>query len=432
MPTTHIAVIGSGIAGLSCAHALAREHAVTLYEAAPRLGGHTHTVDVRVDGVTHPVDTGFLVFNQRTYPNLIRLFAELQVPMVPSDMSFSVSLPLANGRQLEWAGTSIDTVFAQRRNALSPKFLGMLRDLLRFNAHATRIALGQLSETGQSLGEFLERHRYTPQLRDWYLLPMAGAIWSCSPATMLDYPVATFIRFCHNHGLLQIGGRPQWFTVPGGARQYVDALAMHLPDVRVGEPVLAISRNHAVGKVLVRSRHAVAHYDQVVVATHSDQALRLLADADDDERRLLAAVAYQPNRAVLHTDTQLLPRQRKLWSSWNYASSSARTDDAALSVTYLLSRLQPLPFSRPLMVSLNPFIEPAADTVIGEFEYAHPVFDAAAIDAQRELPHIQGRNRVWFAGAWTGYGFHEDGLRSGLAVAAALRSGHADALPLAA
>ena len=430
----HIAVIGAGISGLGCAHALARDHAVTLYEAEPRLGGHTNTVEVTLGSVTHPVDTGFLVFNERTYPNLIRLFGELGVPTARSDMSFSVSLPLAGDRRLEWSGRSLDAVFAQRRNLVSPAFVGMLRDLLRFNAHATRIASGHTTDEALSLGQFLDRHAYGRPFREWYLLPMAGAIWSCQIETMLAYPAATFIRFCDNHGLLQVNDRPQWFTVPGGARQYVQAIAAGLDDVRLGDPVVAVARNRALGKVLVRSRHGVAHYDHVVLAGHSDQSQRILIDADGEERRLLGAVSYQPNRAVLHTDTRLLPANRKVWSSWNCMSDGADSTASrpALSVTYLLNKLQPLPFAEPLLVSLNPFVEPAADTVIAEFDYAHPVFDVAAIEAQRSLPLIQGRNRVWFAGAWTGFGFHEDGLKSGLAVAAALRSLPADRLPLAA
>jgi predicted NAD/FAD-binding protein len=429
-----IAVVGAGISGLGCAHALAADHDVTVYEAAPRLGGHTNTVDVCVDGITHPVDTGFLVFNERTYPNLIALLAALGIPTAKSDMSFSVSLPLPGGRQLEWSGTSLDAVFAQRRNLVTPAFLSMLRDLLRFNKEATRIALGQ-QHTGQlSLGAFLDEQRYGQPFRQWYLLPMAGAIWSCPLETMLAYPAATFIRFCHNHGLLQVNNRPQWFTVAGGARQYVQAIAAILPDVRVDDPVLEVTRNHALGKVVVKSRRGTASYDQVVLACHSDQSLRVLADATRDERAVLEAVGYQPNRAILHTDTRLLPAARKVWAAWNYQSDGGRSVATCpnLAVTYLLNMLQPLPFRSPVMVSLNPFIEPATEHVIAEFDYAHPIFDSAAIEAQRKLPQLQGRDQVWFAGAWTGYGFHEDGLKSGLAVADGIRAISGRRLPLAA
>ncbi len=414
-----IAVVGAGVSGLGCAHLLAREHAVTLYEAAPRLGGHTNTVDITIDGISHPVDTGFLVFNERTYPNLIRLLGELAVPTALSDMSFAVSVPVGDGgRMLEWSGASLDTVFAQRRNLASPRFLAMLRDLLRFNRQATAIAEGRESGDELSLGEFLDRNRYGQSFRQWYLLPMAGAIWSCPLATMLAYPAATFIRFCHNHGLLQVNDRPRWFTVAGGARQYVEKIAAGLTDIRAGEPVLEVTRQEGAHKVAVRTQRGVALYDQVVLASHSDQSLRVLTDADAAERSVLADVGYQANRAILHTDERLMPRSRKVWSAWSYLSAGGANPDVA--VTYLLNKLQPLPFKSPVFVSLNPLVQPRADKVLAEFDYAHPVFDQAAIAAQRRLPDVQGRRRVWFAGAWTGYGFHEDGLKSGLAVAEAL------------
>jgi predicted NAD/FAD-binding protein len=419
-----VAIVGSGIAGLGCAHALLaeRQHGIriTLFEAESRLGGHANTVDVHLDGVEHPVDTGFLVFNERTYPNLIGLFAELGVTTAKSDMSFAVSVPVVGGRKIEWAGTDLATVFAQRRNVASPRFLGMLADILRFNRQATRIAQG-LEVTGErSLGEFLDRHRYGENFRRWYLLPMAAAIWSCPMRTMLSYPLATFIRFCHNHGLLQVNDRPQWYTVAGGARQYVRRIADRLEDLRLGTPVLEVRRNEAAGKVNVRTARGVEAFDQVVLACHSDQSAALLADADAAERALLAGARYQPNRAVLHTDPRLMPRLREVWSSWNYMSNGAA--DPAVSVTYLLNKLQPLPFSTPLFVSLNPLVDPAPASVLAEFDYAHPIFDARMIEAQKRLPQVQGRRRVWLAGAWTGYGFHEDGLKSGLAVAGALAS----------
>lgn len=419
-----VAIVGSGIAGLGCAHALLaeRQHGVqvTLFEAERRLGGHTNTVDVRLDGVVHPVDTGFLVFNERTYPNLIRLFAELGVPTARSDMSFAVSVPTAGGRRIEWAGTDLASVFAQRSNLASPRFLGMLADILRFNRQATRIAQGVEAAGERTLGEFLDHHRYGESFRRWYLLPMAAAIWSCPMRTMLAYPLATFVRFCHNHGLLQVNDRPQWYTVAGGARQYVQRIAARLADLRVGTPVLQVRRNEAAGKVSVRTARGVEAFDHVVLACHGDQSARLLADADDAERRLLADARYQPNRAVLHTDPRLMPTLRSVWSSWNYLSDGEA--DPAVSVTYLLNKLQPLPFRTPVFVSLNPLVEPAPERVIAEFEYSHPIFDARMIEAQQRLPDVQGRRRVWLAGAWTGYGFHEDGLKSGLAVAGALAS----------
>jgi uncharacterized protein len=414
-----IAVIGSGISGLGCAHTLRQDAHISLYEAEPRLGGHTNTVDVTLDGMTYPVDTGFLVLNERTYPNLIRLLAELDVPTAKSDMSFAVSVNLGR-RRLEWSGTDLNGVFAQRRNLVSPRFLAMLRDILRFNEHATRIALGQEATDGAlSLGAFLDRNGYGAPFRNWYLLPMAAAIWSCPMATMLAYPVATFVRFCHNHGLLQVNDRPQWYTVKGGARQYVRRIAAGLHEVRTSDPVLEVRRDVASGRVVVRSRSGSALYDYVVLACHSDQAHRLLVDADPHERSVVGNVQYQPNRALLHTDARLMPESRRVWSSWNYMSDGGT--EPQVSVTYLLNKLQPLPFTTPLFVSLNPTIEPRADTVIAEFDYTHPVFDARAIEAQRRLPNVQGLRNVWFAGAWTGYGFHEDGLKSGLAVASAIQ-----------
>jgi len=414
-----IAVIGSGISGLGCAHALRSDARVTLYEAEPRLGGHTNTVDVTLDGMTYPVDTGFLVYNERTYPNLIRLFGELGVPTAKSDMSFAVSV-LHGRRRIEWSGTDLNGVFAQRRNLASPRFLAMLRDILRFNAQATRLANGQeAADPTLALGEFLDLHRYGEPFRQWYLLPMAAAIWSCPIETMLAYPVTTFVRFCHNHGLLQVNDRPQWFTVRGGARQYVRRIAAELHEVRTADPVIEVRRDAASRRVIVRSRSGSALFDHVVMACHSDQAQRLLVDADSGERGVISNVGYQPNRAVLHTDPRLMPVLRRVWSSWNYISDGAPTP--SVSVTYLLNKLQPLPFETPLLLSLNPTTEPQADSVIAEFDYTHPVFDRKAIEAQQRLPGVQGRRSVWFAGAWTGYGFHEDGLKSGLAVSAALR-----------
>ena len=414
-----IAIIGSGISGLGAAHALRDDARITLYESGLRLGGHTNTVDVTLDGVTAGVDTGFLVFIERTYPNLIRLFEELSIPTSKSDMSFAVSVAQGGERRLEWAGTDLNAVFAQRRNLLSPRFLGMVRDILRFNREATRIAQEPESDSALSLGEFLDRGRFGEAFRRWYLLPMAAAIWSCPMASMLAYPLATFARFCHNHGLLQVENRPQWWTVMGGARQYVRKIASRIPDVRLGEQVTAVRRDTVTGQVLVKSLHATERYDHVILACHSTDSLALLTDADADERAILESVKYQRNRAVLHTDIALMPRLQSVWSSWNYMSDGGAEPN--VSVTYLLNKLQPLPFTTPLMVSLNPVVEPDPGKVLAEFDYEHPVFDRAAIAAQGALADVQGRRQVWLAGAWTGYGFHEDGLKSGLRVAEAIR-----------
>ena len=418
-----VAVVGSGIAGLSTAHALRDDARVTLFEADRRFGGHAHTVDVTLGGVTHGVDTGFLVYNHRTYPQLVRLFDELQVETAPSEMSFSVQDP-ASG--LEWSGCNLNTVFAQRRNLVSPRFLGMLADILRFNKLATGIAVRQAEgELDEPIGDFLDRHRFGPAFRDGYFLPMIGCIWSCPTDQMLRFPVATMIRFCHNHGLIQVADRPQWHTVRGGSRQYVRRLLARQGDCRAGEPVRAVRRlppGEGQAGVMVVTDRGAERFDEVVLACHSDQALALLDDATADERAVLGAIRYHRNRAVLHTDATLLPRRRLAWAAWNYERAPDRArEDAAVCLHYLINRLQPLPWQQPVVVSLNPGREPDPQRVIGEYDYAHPVFDAAAIAAQRRLGQIQGRSHLWFAGAWTRYGFHEDGLMSGLAVADSLR-----------
>ncbi|MBA2673290.1 FAD-dependent oxidoreductase [Ramlibacter sp.] len=411
-----VAVVGGGIAGLAAAHALRGQAEVTLFEADTRFGGHAHTVDVTLDGVTHGVDTGFLVFNERTYPGLIRLFAQLGVATAASDMSFSVQVPGAFGnRPLEWSGSSLDTVFCQRGNLLRPRFLRMLRDLLRFNRLCTLLAeSGAELPLRESLADFLARERFGAEFRDWYLLPMAACIWSCPAAQMLRFPVGTLIRFCHNHGLLQVTGRPQWYTVRGGSRRYVDAIVAGLPDVRAGTPVRRIWRG-AQGVTLATDRGS-EYFDRVVLAAHSDQALAMLADAEPDEATVLSAIGYQTNRAVLHTDAGMLPANQRAWAAWNYESAPPGRR-GLVCLHYLINRLQPLPWQRPVIVSLNPVRPIAPQHVLAEFDYAHPVFDAAAMQAQAQLEGLQGRRHTWFCGAWTGYGFHEDGLVSGQAAA---------------
>ena len=421
-----IAVIGAGISGLSSAWQLSREgHQVSLYEAGAYFGGHANTVDIEIDGQRFGVDTGFLVFNHRTYPNLVRVFDELGVHTTASDMSFAVKMPIPQGkgnRVLEWAGSDLGTVFAQKRNLFSVRFWRMLKDILRFNRETTQLALtpGAMEET--PLGDFLDARGYSAEFRDWYLLPMAGCIWSCPTEQMLAFPLATFVRFCHNHGLIQISDRPQWHTVTGGSRHYVQKMTAAIQNKYLSTPVKSVSRIEVGGlqQVRVESAHGEQLYDHVVLATHSDQALALLQDASDAERKLLSAIGYQQNRAVLHTDARCLPERRSTWSAWNYESAGAA--ERRVCVHYLLNKLQPLPVTTPVIVSLNPISEPDPATVLGEFDYAHPVFDSAAIDAQNRLPALQGMRNVWFAGAWTGYGFHEDGLKSGLSVAAAIAS----------
>ncbi len=415
-----IAVIGSGISGLAAAHRLRGDARVTLFEAGSHFGGHTNTVDVSLPDangqtVTHGVDTGFLVFNERTYPGLIALFEELDVATARSDMSFSVQVPGAGalGRgMLEWSGTSLSAVFTQRLNLLRPRFWGMLRELMRFNRLCT--ALAEANEEvalRQPLGEFLDQHRFGAAFRDWYFLPMLGCIWSCPTEQMLRFPVATMVRFCHNHGLIQVSDRPQWWTVAGGARQYVTKLLQGL-DARLATPVQRIVRDAA--GVHIHTAKQTERFDAVVLAVHSDQALRLLAQPTTQERRVLGAIRYQPNRAVLHTDANVLPRRRSAWAAWNYErASSTQHETSRVCLHYWLNRLQPLPFAQTVVVSLNP-VQPIAESkVLAEFDYDHPVFDLPAITAQAEVPALQGMQNTWFCGAWTGYGFHEDGLQSG-------------------
>ena len=410
-----IAVVGAGISGLASAWLLSQRHDVTLYEAGTYLGGHTNTVDVTVEGISHPVDTGFLVFNQHTYPNLTAMLDHLQVDSVATDMSFAVSLDQPD---LEWAGSNLGTVFGQKRNLIRPHFWRMLADILRFNRQSVAWLLTH-PEGGVTLREFLRAGSYSKAFADWYLLPMAAAIWSCPAGQVLDYPLATFVRFCRNHGLLQVFGRPQWRSIVGGGREYVRKLSDGIGHVRLNTPVRLVCRVEF--GVLVETSEDCRLFDEVVLACHSDQALALLgAGASADERRLLGAIRYQPNRAVLHTDPRLLPRDRALWSAWNYQAASDESGAAPVGVSYLINRLQPLPFDTPVIVTLNPRREPAAQSVLAEFDYAHPLFDSAAIAAQQELALYQGRDGVWLCGAWNGYGFHEDGLNSALRVANAL------------
>ncbi|MBC8007174.1 MAG: FAD-dependent oxidoreductase [Prolixibacteraceae bacterium] len=412
---TRVAVVGSGISGLVVAWLLSRNFRVTLFEANTYLGGHTNTVDVTLDGITAPVDTGFLVFNDRTYPNLVALFGFLGVQTASSEMSFSVRI---DEERLEWAGNSLASVFAQKRNLIKPEFWRMLKDIVRFNRETTHIVGASRGDHG-SLRSFLDRGGYGRAFRDWYLLPMSGAIWSCPTRQMLEYPAETFFRFCHNHGLLQLTGRPLWKTVAGGGREYVRRLAALIDDIRLACPVESVARD--IGGVRVRfDGGRTENFSQVVFACHSDQTLALLSDAVDAEKRVLSRFSYQPNRAVLHTDISLLPRNRDAWSAWNYIAGLGGPVSRPVSVSYLINKLQPLPFDRPVIVTLNPTHAPRPDSVIGHFDYAHPIFDRAAIDAQRGLPGIQGKRQTWHCGAWTGYGFHEDGLQSAISVANAL------------
>jgi predicted NAD/FAD-binding protein len=405
-----IAVIGSGISGLSAAWLLRHHCAVTLFEANDYLGGHTNTVDVTLEGITAPVDTGFLVHNDLTYPHLIALFKHLNIATHPTDMSFSVAIP---DLPLEWAGTDLGSVFAQKRNLLRPAFWRMLRDILRFNRNA-KAHLQEATTQGWSLRQLLDAHGYRQSFRDWYLIPMAAAIWSSPAREILEFPAQTFITFCLNHHLLQINDRPQWKTVINGARTYVAAMASALEDIRLNCPVLSVRRTQE--GVILASTHGEERFDEVIFACHAPTTLRLLKDASEHERSVLQAFRYQPNVAILHTDERFLPGDRRTWAAWNYQSGPDEGGTRPVCVSYLINKLQPLPFSTPVIVTLNPYRLPAPEKTLRTIEYEHPLFDAMAVAAQSRLADIQGQHRAWFCGAWAGYGFHEDGLKSAVEI----------------
>jgi hypothetical protein len=415
----HIAVVGSGIAGLGAAWALARTHMVTVFEAETRLGGHANTLEVDAgDGTSTPVDTGFIVYNPRNYPHLIRLFDRLGVPTEGSDMSFGVSL---DGGRLEYAG-SPRGLAAQPANLLKPHYWAMVRQILRFYKEAPGLLALDPEDprASQALGDYLAEHGYGESFTYHHLLPMAAAIWSCPVDSAMCFPVRSFVQFLDNHGLMLVRGRPQWRTVTGGSRAYVRRIAEAIgPNAfRTGQPVRRVVRDP--GGVTLHTDRASERFDHVVLATHADQALRIVeADGRDEERHVLGAFDYEANDAWLHGDPALMPRRRAVWSSWNYLGDGARDASAKVSVTYWMNRLQNLD-GPELFVSLNPLQEPDPARVHARLTYTHPVFDGPAIAAQGRLPHIQGRHRTWFCGSYCGYGFHEDGLEAGFAVAAAL------------
>ncbi len=411
-----IAVIGSGISGNSAAWALSKAHDVTVYEKRSRLGGHSATVDVNSGDKTIPVDTGFIVYNENNYPNLIKLFNHLGVETSASDMEFSVSLD--NGK-LEWkGGKKLSGVFAQPTNILSPGFLKMLRDIFRFNKRA-RQDLQNGALCGLSFDDYLNKTGFSNRLKNDYLVPMTSAIWSTPSAKMLEFPAESLIQFMKNHSLIQ-SERPKWRTVSGGSRQYVSKLT---------EDTDAIFRTNTEVQIIERVKNGVAvtdingHteiFDEVVLASHSDQSLEILKDASPEEHNVLSSVQYVQNDVWLHRDPSLMPKRKKAWAAWNYIGKKNVMDDRDVSVTYWMNKLQNIDKNYPLFITLNPIKAPKDDLTIERYQYAHPLFNSAAINAQGKLENIQGKNRVWFCGAWTGFGFHEDGLKSGLKVARSL------------
>jgi len=404
-----IAVIGSGISGLSAAWLLSTRHKVSLFEADGRLGGHSNTIKAGDKWV----DTGFIVYNEATYPNLTALFDHVGVSTKPSHMSFAVSLD--EGR-LEYSGTGLGGLFAQPANVARPRFWRMLRELLRFYREAP-FDISRIDEI--SLADYLDARGYGAAFREDHLYPMAAAIWSTPAAEVGSYPAAAFIRFCENHGLLKLAGRPLWRTVDGGSREYVKRLTDRMAgEIFPGRGIRSVARNS--GAVQLTDTDGTEHrFDHVVIATHANQALRMLADPSRDEHRLLGAFGYSRNKALLHSDPRLMPRRRRAWSSWNYLADT-HGETSKLSVTYWMNRLQSLPDEQPLFVTLNPAVEPEEGAVYHRETYEHPAFDASAMRAQRLLWSLQGMRNTWFCGAYFGAGFHEDGLQAGLAVAEAL------------
>ncbi len=407
-----VAVVGSGISGASAAWALDRRHDVTLYEADDRPGGHTATVDIDYDGTPVSVDTGFIVYNTHNYPNLTAMFEHFGVATHESDMSFSLSL---DHGALEWCGDNLASVFAQKRNILRPSFLLMLREIFRFNRLClTDREAGHLK--ARSIGDYLDWRGFSPGFRNNYLIPMAAAIWSTPAKRMLEFPATHFVNFFENHRLIH-AERPQWRTVSGGSRNYLRHLLAPLGDrLRLSTPVRQVIRDDAGVEIVDGSGHS-ERFDHVVFACHTDQALAALGAPTPTEKALLTAIPYRPNRVVLHRDTALMPKRRRAWASWNYLRSTNENEDADVAVTYWMNRLQGIDQSMPLFVTLNPDREPAPETVFAEFSYDHPQFGTDAMEIQKAVESIQGHNASSYAGAWTGYGFHEDGLLSGIRAA---------------
>lgn len=407
-----IAIVGSGISGASAAWALASQNDVTVFEAGVKPGGHTATVDIKYDGTDITVDTGFIVYNEHNYPNLTALFAHLNVDTHASDMSFALSLDQG---KLEWSGATLSSLFAQKRNIVSLSFMSMLREILRFNKICVADRNSGYTD-GLSIGSYLKKREFSVRFVDDYLIPMGAAIWSTPRVKMLDFPSDAFITFFENHRLIH-AERPKWRTVTGGARTYLPKL-LDNPKIalRCATPVKRVMRKGNKVSVVLDNGESQA-FDTVVMACHSDQTLKLLDSPNAAETAILGAIAYRPNRVILHRDESLMPKRKRAWAAWNYLRASNAANEPEVAVTYWMNLLQGIDKKHPLFVTLNPPHEPKSGTVFGEWSYDHPQFDAAALVAQRQLPSIQGHGNVWFAGAWTGFGFHEDGLRSGLEVA---------------
>lgn len=409
-----IAVIGGGISGMAAAHLLSRDHQVTVFEAEPRLGGHARTVMAGKRG-DQPVDTGFIVFNKVNYPNLLRLFTELDVPIADSDMSFAASI---DGGRFEYGLRTLDTLFAQRKNAVRPAYLRMLHDIWRFNTRAEALA----NDPDMTIADLLDRLGSGKWFRDYYILPLSGAIWSTPTQGILDFPAQALMRFFRNHALLSNSGQHQWFTVRGGSVQYVSRLQTAMVragvSLRVGTPVQGVRRTAQGAEVRAKGGEW-EQFDEVVMATHSDDSLALLADPSPEERAALGAVRYQPNEAVLHADASTMPMRRKIWASWNYVEERGKQSDK-IDLTYWMNRLQPIPKDDPLFVTLNATRPIRDDLIYDSVTFRHPVYDLAALRAQEEVRAFNGTRGTWFCGAWMKNGFHEDGMASAVDVVTAM------------
>ncbi|MEI7531287.1 MAG: FAD-dependent oxidoreductase [Betaproteobacteria bacterium] len=429
-----IAIIGSGISGLGCAYNLAKlgHFEITIFEKESRIGGHSHTINFspHSSSKTFGIDTGFLVFNEWTYPRLISFFKELQVPTTKSDMSFSVSVPQEDGHNLEWAGTNLNSVFSQRKNIFSLRFLRMLFDVIRFNILTKKLVKNtNVSSVSAhiTVKEFLKTHHFNENFQNWYLLPMIGAIWSCPISEMLEFPFLTLATFCENHGLLNIINRPQWHTVTSGSREYVNRIVNFLKtkDTQIfHESVTSVIRQNSEHEnISLQTNSGQTHtFDELIFACHSNEALEILKDPSTSEISLLTSIPYQKNTAYVHEDASLLPHNKNTWAAWNY---SASLNHSQVCVHYLINKLQPLPVNlneTPVIVSLNPHQIPSPLLTHQIIEYSHPLFNSLSVTQQQLLPKMQGQQHTWFCGAWTGYGFHEDGLRSGEIVAELLNN----------
>lgn len=404
-----IAIIGTGVSGLVCAHRLHREHDLTIFEAGDYIGGHTHTVDVPLDGRIVPVDTGFIVFNRRNYPEFCRIIDTLGVSSVPTRMSFSYR---DDATRFEWGGATLNGLFAQRRNALRPSHYRMIADIRRFGPIAQAAARAGFADA--SLGEFLDAHHFSPAFVQRYLLPMAGAIWSAPPAQIRHFPFRHFVNFFDSHGMLTPWDPPQWRYIAGGSRTYVKAIARPFRDrIRLACPVASVKRS-GIGVHVRLADGTTELFDEVIIATHSDQALRLLADPTPAERSVLGAIPYKPNDVALHTDRSLLPRRRAAWAAWNYHTSGEA--DRGVTVTYSMNILQNLPTRTPVNVTLNATGQIRPDSIIERLSYHHPVYTRRTFEAQQKWTDISGTHRIHYCGAYWGYGFHEDGVRSALRV----------------